>query len=321
MKRNNSCSLFLLLLTLCLLLALPGHSFAQQTRKQTVMPAVRAHLLVSTDWLAKYLKDQKLVILHVGRDKAAYDAGHIPGARFLSLSDIVAPRDGVPNELPSADKLQQVFSRLGVGDDSRIVLYGEMSGLIAARAYFTLDYLGFGDKAALLDGGLEKWKAEKREISTAVPEIKVAKFTPRLNPKVLVVRDTVRDMSWVTSNVESPDVVLIDARPADDYTGAKAQSGARAGHIPGAENLYWMQQIVSRENPVLKPASELRKMFEEAGAASGKKVVTYCNSGMQASYSYFMAKYLGYDAALYDGSFSDWLRDASAPVVSGTTKK
>ncbi|HZS10107.1 MAG TPA: sulfurtransferase [Blastocatellia bacterium] len=311
-------------IALLIVAGLPGsqRAQAQQPRRQSVVPAVRAHLLVSTEWLMKYLKDPKVVVLHVARDKASYDAGHIPGARFLPLGEILATRDGVPNELPPVDKLQQVFSKLGVGDDSRVVLYGEQSGLVAARAYFTLDYLGFGDQAALLDGGLEKWKAEKREVSTAAADVKAAKFTPRVNPKVLVVRDVMRDASWVASNVAAPNVALIDARPAEDYTGAKTGDGLpRSGHIPGAANIYWMQELTSKENPTMLPASELRKMYEAAGATAGKKVVTYCRTGMQASHAYFTAKYLGYDAAMYDGSFIEWSKTEGLPVATGQGKE
>jgi thiosulfate/3-mercaptopyruvate sulfurtransferase len=295
---------------------------AQPARKASVVPAVRAHMLVSTEWLAKYLKDPKVVVLHVAREKSGYDAGHIPGARFLALSDILVTRDGLPNELPPVEKLQQVFARLGVGDEARVVLYGEMSGLMAARAYFTLDYLGFGDQAALLDGGLEKWKAEQREVSTAAPEVKAAKFTPRVNPRVVVVRDVVRDVSWVTSSVEPSNVALIDARPAEDYTGAKTGDGLpRAGHIPGATNVYWMQHLVSAQNPAMKPVAELRRMYENAGATSGKKIVTYCRTGMQASHAYFTVRYLGYDVSMYDGSFIEWSKTEGLPVTTGEKRK
>lgn len=278
-------------------------------------PALRKHLLISTDSLAKQLNDTKIVVLHVARDRAHYDAGHIPGARFLLISDILTTRAGVANELPAVKKLEQVFSSLGAGNDSRIVLYGDNQGMLAARVYYTLDYLGFGDKAAMLDGGLEKWKAEKREISAAVPAIKAAKFTSRVNPGVFVTRETVSQ-----STTDNSKTVLIDGRPMDDYTGAKAQSGAKAGHIPGASCIYWMKHLESKENPALRPVDELRKMYDAIGAGTDKKLVTYCNSGMQASFSYFIAKYLGYDVALYDGSFSEWLMQPDAPVISGEKK-
>lgn len=128
---------------------------------------VRSEMLVSTDWLSARLNDPKVVILHVARERDHYDKGHVPSARFVAWGEITATRDGIPNELAPVADLQKLFERLGVGDDARIVLYGDNSGLSAARAYFTLDYLGHGDRAALLDGGLEKWQSERRTVSTS----------------------------------------------------------------------------------------------------------------------------------------------------------
>jgi thiosulfate/3-mercaptopyruvate sulfurtransferase len=186
-----------------------------------------------------------------------------------------------------------------------------------------LDYLGWGDNAALLDGGLDKWKAEKRQLSTEVFEIKPGNFAPRVNPRVIAVRDVVRDVSWATANLDTPNYALIDARPNDEYTGAKADATlAKVGHIPGAVSIFWMDNhLVSKENPVLKPAQELRQIYEVAGATKDKKVVSYCRTGVQASHTYFVAKYLGYDVAMYDGSFSEWVTLEGAPVITGDKAK
>jgi thiosulfate/3-mercaptopyruvate sulfurtransferase len=314
-------------LALTLTLAAPLLTVAPKAEAQAVKkaatPAVRAEMLVSTDWLAKNLNNPKVVVLHVSREQKHYDAGHVPGARFLPFNELVATRGALPNELPPVSALQQLFSRLGVGDDTRVVLYGENFGLLAARAFYTLDYLGHGHHAALLDGGLEKWQAEKREVSTAAPAaVKPATFTPRPQPRVSVTLDAMRDLSWVAANSSTPNVAVIDARPGADYLGTTPDDGLpRRGHIAGATSLYWMQHLTSREMPTLKPAAELRKMYEEAGATPGKTVVTYCRTGVQASHSYFVAKYLGYDAAMYDGSFVEWSKAEGAPVVAGEGKK
>lgn len=294
---------------------------AQGSRKSPVIPAVRAHLLVSTEWLAKYLNDPKVIVLHIGRDRAIYDAGHVPGARFVAFADLVVTRDGIAAELAPVEKLQQAFARAGVGNDSHIVLYGDVAGPVATRTYFTLDYLGFGEQTALLDGGLEKWKADKRPISTTPTEIKAAVFTPRLNPKVFVTREVVRDLSWQAVNTTTITTALIDARPAEDYAGRATSLVPRPGHIPGAGNVYWMDTLVSKDNPTLRPVAELRRMYETAGAVPGKKMVTYCWIGLMASHAYFTAKYLGYDVAMYDGSFTEWSKTESLPVVGSNNKK
>lgn len=276
---------------------------------------VRSELLVSTTWLAGHLSDPKVVVLHVGRDRSAYDAGHISGARFLAWSEFTTTRDGIPNELPPVPQLVALFERLGVSDDSRVVLYGESFGPIAARAWFTLDYLGHGEKAALLDGGLEKWRAEQRPLSKEEPPAKPGRFTARPRPEIVVGLDRMRELSRAAA--PGSGVLLLDSRSPAEYSGAKpAGDPPRAGHIPGAVNLYWVDGLISRENPVLRPPAELRRLFEAVGAAPGRKVVSYCNSGVQASLAYFMASYLGYDAALYDGSIAEWNRSDSAPLAT-----
>ncbi len=287
-------------------------------QQKPAAPKVRAEMLVTTDWLAKHLTDKNVFVLHVSRERKAFDDGHIPGARFVGLGDLLMTREGLANELPPVEHLQRLFETLGIGDEGRIVIYGENNGLAAARAFFTLDYLGHGNRAALLDGGLEKWKAEKRELQTQAGTPVAAKFTPRLRPGVLVKLDAMRDLSWVATNVSETSVAIIDARPEEQYLGTPNQ---RSGHIPGAANLYWMKHLTSASDLTLKPVTELQKMFAEAGLKPDQKVVTYCNSGMQASHAYFTLKYLGYDVSMYDASFSEWSKTEGNPIVTGKEKK
>jgi len=262
--------------------------------------SVRSEMLVSTDWLARHLNDPKLVVLCVAANPDFYSRGHIPGARLISLGDLVTTRDGIPNELPPVEKLQEAFANAGVKNNTRIVLYSERQGLFAARAYFTLDYLRLADRAALLDGGIEKWRAEKRPESTDVPKITAQPLKIQVRPEVLVNAQAVEK----ALNQRA----LIDARPRDEFTGEKlSEDVSQAGHIPGASSLYWMNNLVSKENPVLLPPDELRKLYAQAGAKRSA-VITYCRTGMQSSFDYFVAKYLGYRVSMYDGSFFEWSR-------------
>jgi thiosulfate/3-mercaptopyruvate sulfurtransferase len=264
--------------------------------------ASRPDMLVSSDWLAQHLTDSKVVILHVSGNRTAYDAGHIPGARFVAQAELAVTKDGVPNELPAIADLKKLLEAAGVSDESRVILYSDGSVLPATRAWFTLDYLGHGEQAALLDGGLEKWRTESRSLTKDIPAAGQAHFTPKLKPELVVQIDAVKQMSAKPSSD-----VLLDVRPAADFRGEKGS------HIPGAQNLYWMEDQASRENQTLKPEAELRKLYEAIGVTPDKKVVTYCNSGMQATQSYFTLKYLGYDVRLYDGSMSEWTAKG-APV-------
>lgn len=270
-------------------------------------PAVQSDLLVSTEWLSDHLDEPGLVLLHVGSDRTVYDRGHIPGARFLPVGAILTERDGVANELPAVAHLDSVFESVGVSDDARVIVYG--APLAAARAFFTLDYLGHGDRTALLDGGLESWAAESRALSTEAPRAVRGSFTPSPRPERAV------DAQWVNEHRSDPAVALLDVRPPAQFTGAEAGGGvARPGHIPGAENLFWEETLRSAEHPVLKDPEALRGMFRAAGVESGDTVVTYCRTGMQSSFAYFVSRYLGYETRLYDGSFMDWSRRDELPV-------
>jgi thiosulfate/3-mercaptopyruvate sulfurtransferase len=268
-------------------------------------PAVRSNMLVSTDWLSQHLTDPKIVVLHISGNRNAYDAGHIPGARFIALSDLAVTRDGIPNELPPDADLKKLLEALGVSDDSRVILYSDASALPATRGYFTLDYLGHGEQAAVLDGGLEKWRSEGRNLTKDAATVAQGHFTPRPKPDLVVQIDAVKQMS--SKPASSSSEVLLDVRPAADFRGEKGS------HIPGAVNAYWMENQAGRENQALKSDAELRKLYETLGVTPDKRVVTYCNSGMQASQSYFTLKYLGYDVRMYDGSMSEWTAKG-APV-------
>lgn len=307
------------MLSIAVVLALAMQTASAQ--KKQMQPALRAGMVVGTDWLAKHLGDRNLSIIHIAAEKKNYDDGHIPGARFLSIREILVTRNGVANELPPAADLKKTFEKLGIGETGRIIIYGENSGLMAARLYFTLDYLGHGDRAALLDGGLEKWKAEKREVSREDASFQAGAFTPRVRPGAVVEMARVRDLSWQSANIDPAGISLIDARPAAQYSGDDAGGLQRPGHIPGAVSLYWMQTLTSSESPTLKPVDELRKMYAGAGIKPGDLVVTYCRTGMQASHAYFTARYLGYNVTMYDGSMSEWLTSDSNPVVRGKERK
>jgi thiosulfate/3-mercaptopyruvate sulfurtransferase len=272
------------------------------TAQAATNPKLRPEMLVTTAWLAEHLGDPNLVVLCINSTPEFYSHGHIPGARQIKLGDIAVTRDGIPNELPSVADLRKVFATAGVSNNSRVVLYGERSNLFAARAYFTLDYLGVTGRTALLDGGIDKWTVEHRPLSTETPKVKSAALTISLRPEILL------DTAAMRGLAQKPEAVtLVDARPMKEFTGEQlSEDVAKAGHIPGATSLYWMDMLVSRENPVLKSEAELRRMYAEAHAAPGRQLVTYCRTGMQSSFDYFVAKYLGYDPSMYDASFFEW---------------
>lgn len=259
------------------------------------VPAPGDSVLVTPAWLASRLADPAVVVLQVDRDSASYRAGHVPGARFIRLDAIVATRDGLPVELPPARQLDSVLEAAGVSTESRVVIYGEP--LAATRMFFTFDYLGLGGRAALLDGGFPGWQAEVLPVSTEPWQGAPGRLDYTPKPELVV------DAAWVRQRLDDPSVALLDARPAEDF----------GQHIPGAANLPWPTLLESQDGR-LRDRSVLRQLFQNSGVAPGETPVVYCRSGLQSSFLYFVARYLGWAPRLYDGSFADWSRRTELPV-------
>lgn len=262
-------------------------------------------LLVSTGWLSAHLEDPKLVILHVGAAEE-YAAGHIPGARRLSLADIsVTGPEGLRLEMPSVEQLQAALGRVGITNDSRIVIYpGNESVQSATRVWFTLDYVGLGANVSLLDGGLLRWKAEGRRLSTEAPEVRASQ--PKLAPRP----ELIVDAAWIREHMKDPNVAVLDARTPEFYSGSNPGQMPRAGRIPGAINVPYNSLL--DEQLRMRPPAELRTKLP-----AGKELVVYCHIGQQATLLYFAARLLGQPVRLYDGSFQEWSRRQELPVESG----
>ena len=269
-------------------------------------------VLVSVDWLAEHLQDSSIVLLHVGMPLARSSGEFIPRARFMNYQEIVQVRDGLIVEMPPVDELIEPFEVAGVSDASLVVLYGSPAHL-PARAYVTLDYLGHGARTVVLDGGLEAWKAADHPVEATLAQGPRGLFTPITRGDVLV------SAEWIEERLFGPEIALIDSRPEGEYTGrVPTRVGARAGHIPGARNLYWEDLLVASENPVLRDSTDVVIQFLQAGANDRATVVNYCWVGMRASYTYLIAKHLGYDTRLYDGSWNEWSMNDSLPAALGS---
>ena len=283
------------------------------TPRASGTPGTKAEpgMLVTSAWLAEHLKDKSVVILNIGQ-RAAYDAGHIPGARFVEMSSISTSQP-LMLELAPVEKLKTSFEALGVSDNARIIIAFSDNWISpATRVYFTLDYLGLGKQTSLLDGGVEAWRKEGRPIVTDVPQVRRGSITPHPHPELIV------DAAWVAANLNKPKIAIVDARAPEFYSGASAGRMPRAGHIPGAVNIPF--STLGDAANKMHESTTLRKIFSEAGIKRADHVVSYCHIGQQATVVYFAAKYLGYDARLYDGSFEDWSRRSELPVARPSSK-
>ena len=267
----------------------------------------RDKLVVGPAWVAARLADPDLVILQVG-DKAGYEAGHIPGARLISLADIAAPSTGPESlilQMPDPEALRARLMALGVSDRSKIVVYPTREGIQSAtRVVFTLDAAGLGQRTWLLEGGLAAWTANGGKTTTEAPAATIGRLS------ALKMRPLVVDAAFVKAHAGAPGYAVVDARAPEFYSGAKAGGSParphKTGHIAGAVSV----PFVSVTTPDLKLASaeEIAAKFKAAGVKPGDTVIAYCHVGQQASATLFAARSLGIKALLYDGSFEEWSR-------------
>ena len=269
-------------------------------------------MLVSTGWLAQHLKDPNLVILAIGQEGDYKE--HIPGAISLHLDDMTTPMEmgKLMLELPPIEQLHKTLSGVGISNDSRIVLYLTKDGVQSmTRVYLTLDAVGLGARTSILDGGLKTWKSESRPVTAEVPAVKTGKLD------LCAQNDVIAGMNYVKSNIKHQGVRILDARAEQFYTGQRAGTthdgqNQRKGHIPGAGNLQY--STLFNDQGKFNSLETLKTQFLAAGVKPGDQVVSYCHIGQQATVVYFAARYLGYDARMYDGSWDEWSAHEELPV-------
>ena len=267
-----------------------------------------APMLVSVDWLNQHINDANLVLLHIG-DKAEYDKTHIAGAQYISLRDISITRDNgkINTELPPDADLQKTFEKFGVSNNSRIILYYGNDWISpTTRVYFTLDYLGLSGNVSILDGGMKTWIKSGKQTTTEVktPTTGALKISPK--------KDKVAYADWLKDQLGNSGIAVVDARNTQFYDGTSVGNKPRGGHIAGAKTIPYDSLV--NEDGTFKSEAELRKIFADAGVGKDVTIVSYCHVGQQASVVYFVAKSLGYNVKLYDGSFEEWSERADLPV-------
>ncbi|WP_341207107.1 sulfurtransferase [uncultured Sphingomonas sp.] len=277
--------------------------------------------LVSTEWLAAHAGAPGLRILdasyHVGlpgeppRDAAAdFAAGHLPGATFMDLASFSAPDAPLPSTMPDATHFAARAGRLGLRGDERIVLYDDAPHHTAARAWVMLRAFGFTD-VALLDGGLAKWKAEGRALEQGTAP--VAPTTVEVTASGI----GLLDLAAMRALQQDGGAQIVDARSAARFTGAEAdpRPGVAPGHIPGARNLPYPQLF--NADGTWKQGEALAAAFTAAGVDLDRPLAMTCGSGITASVLAFGAHLLGREAAVYDGSWTEWGSDPTTPKATG----
>jgi thiosulfate/3-mercaptopyruvate sulfurtransferase len=256
--------------------------------------APAAEMVVSTAWLAEHLKHPDVAVIAVV-DADDYVRGHIPGARRVSHDVTLAPN----HRLAPADRLARIFAEAGARDDARIVLYGD-SPMETGWIYMALASLGHAGRVSLLSGNLSAWIADGHPVSKDAVTAGTGTLTPRPAPDVVV------DAPWVRARLDDASVKVIDARTTREWNN---------GRLPGATLVLWQDLYQDTNQMRFKPREEIRALLVKAGVIPGQQVVTYCAIGMRASLMYFAARYAGYNARVYVGSWQDWSARSGYPIV------
>ena len=259
-------------------------------------------LVVTPSWLQQHVADPNVVLLHVGA-KATYDAGHIPGARFVDFSVIARTgTEGLTLEMLPDETLRERLAGLGISNDTHVVVYqSDNQWTQSTRVMLTLDYAGLA-KVSWLDGGQKAWTAAGGTVTADLPAITPGNLSP------LKTRPVVADAEFVKAHLGASGYTVIDSRAPAFYdgtrTGGRAGAEHKTGHIAGAVNIPF--DTFTTPDVTLKPAAEIAAAFSKAGVKPGDTVITYCHIGQQATATLFAARTLGYKVMLYDGSFEDW---------------
>ncbi len=272
---------------------------------------------VSTEWMEDHLMDDELMILDVQPNVHDYVQEHIPGAVYMNEGLLRVPLRGLPAQYVDPEAVEAHFRRVGLQADAPVVVYtgvgpfkGWGDGLEQTMMAYTLARFGHKN-VCVLNGGIDKWKAEKRPLSQVFPDVTPSDFVVHVQQEYFLGYDEFKDKKdW-------DDVILLDARPAAVYEGQGPW--IKAGHIPGAINVPWKSFMDDENARLLKPDDEIQTVLDAHDIVPEKTVICSCGTGREASNEFILFKwYLGFPKVeIYEGSFTEWTSHPENPTVSG----
>ena len=276
---------------------------------------VHPEVLVSTDWVAEHVDDRNVRMIESNEDTLLYPSGHIPGAVHVDWTADL--NDQIRRDYITREGFQVLMSRIGVTPETTVVFYGDKNNWWACYAFWVFQLFGHRN-AKVMDGGRLKWERETRPVTREIPKYPPTTYPApeRDDSKIRAFRDMV--MNHVNSGLP-----LIDVRSPDEYTGKLLhmpnypnEGALRGGHIPKAKNVPWAR-AADTEDGTFKPASELRKIYqEEQGLKPDDNIIAYCRIGERSSHTWFVLTYLlGFkNVRNYDGSWTEWGNLVNVPI-------
>ncbi len=272
------------------------------------MPATNIPLLLEPQQLQALLADSSAALCVVDLcTPERYPAGHIPGAVYLHPGQLQRGTAPAPGKIPEAPQLAEIFSALGLTPDTHVVAYDDEGGGWAGRLLWTLEAIGHSHYS-YLNGGIHAWAAAGLSLESTPVEP-----TPSDYP-VTIRGDSIADIDDILPRLDDPGLAIWDARSAAEYRGERTGS-SRAGHIPGAVNIDWLELIDRGNDMRLVDLEALRARLESQGLGADKDIVTHCQTHHRSSLSWLVMKILGYPSARgYHGSWGEWGNRDDTPI-------